>query len=745
MNNAILSTRERNGVVVVFVDYSNFICPVLEKLGRVDLINDTIQPLQKAVFLGYFHCSKTIGRLGMEQEEYNQYIADQPFYDSLKTTDKAGYSFLKSPFYELLLSGLLNVPQQTILAEAITKTRTMEKCVVNEDDKKTITYDGVPGIDHDAESESPFRADIVRYHIKNLIWKRYPEPNHDDNSPESLTVAPRNDSFRIKDTTELVYMMIFAAAAEAMRNRRDSIVYCLAGSRDPKIKYAHPLLTDTSKRLGVSLQVTPVPHPTRDYNVIPLTLRSQVLLDYPKLEFGQRLLCTDMLEDEMSNESQQGTSFRQAADLFFQAILIRCTGRSKLFTDLWYTSLNQKRGGIIPSRDELPRFLQFVHETCLHSHGRMNHWISDQHAGNIPQKLWNVHSFSMVFTWIAQEIAIFLESIAHLQIEFAGGSDSASTETELTDCASTWPQVMLLLEVFLLRAFGDVINDDETDVRARASKTLQRQCEFLSYQCMADLDCVLYNPFGVATIGGVVLGIGSDEGFRLIQSNIAMTGSWANRKVQCFQECLDSVRGLPENCLTVLGLERRHCGTTKNESSVFVIINGRQVGFIDVEHYACKGKIMLANIHPSRLCAARPFASKHYCRPFPNKHVYWESEQVDALFSNVVNSFEENQALDLPDVCKMWLELIESNAQENPRDDPLVYNQTPEKGVTNTMVDNVTTPTQQPTELVAKTITVTPLTENVVRTYPVPAQDTPTNNPATRRMKRHKTTIPEPF
>ena len=142
-------------------------------------------------------------------------------------------------------------------------------CVVNELDKKPITYSGEWGIDHDADSRDPDPIDMVRYQMKKAIWERFPdtldydEDDDEDESPESL---PVDDSFRIQDPQELIQIMLFVAAAEGMRNKKEDIVKRLSNSNKGTVEYAHPLLSQVSKRLGVSLQVSPVPHPIRDYH-----------------------------------------------------------------------------------------------------------------------------------------------------------------------------------------------------------------------------------------------------------------------------------------------------------------------------------------------------------------------------------------------------------------------------------------------------------------------------------------------
>ena len=55
---------------------------------------------------------------------------------------------------------------------------------------------------------------------------------------------------------------------------------------------------------------------------------------------------------------------------------------------------------------------------------------------------------------------------------------------------------------------------------------------------------------------------------------------------------------------------------------VIIKLNGRPISYIDIEHWLCKAKILLTNIHCSRTLARQPFASKHYCNPIPVEEAY---------------------------------------------------------------------------------------------------------------------------
>ena len=86
MNSAILNCHARVGVVAVFVDYVTFVRPVLVTLAatsqkaseKLDEIDANIKQMDQAICLHYFKCSQEIGEEGMDKEEFQEYIQDQP-------------------------------------------------------------------------------------------------------------------------------------------------------------------------------------------------------------------------------------------------------------------------------------------------------------------------------------------------------------------------------------------------------------------------------------------------------------------------------------------------------------------------------------------------------------------------------------------------------------------------------------------------------------------------------------------
>ena len=254
-------------------------------------------------------------------------------------------------------------------------------CTLYDYDKSPLPYTGIKGIDY--ENDGPDLKQHCAYLMEKKIWNRFNRRN-DKNQllPVSSEEFPIDISFMIEGPKELLHLGLFICTADAIRSDKDNVLKVLPVLPDdedndhpplhpattksrrrpvklprkpkspPAVKddklYAHPLPnTQTCKRLGTALQLSPVPHVIRDLNLPALLLRAQVCQNY-ELAHGDRLSWSKL--DTQSKKS----------DLFFQAILLRTTGWVKRFWDTWYKQENQSKGNIIPSINDFPIFQIFL-------------------------------------------------------------------------------------------------------------------------------------------------------------------------------------------------------------------------------------------------------------------------------------------------------------------------------------------------------------------------------------------------
>ena len=665
INSALASCWRRGGILAVFVDYNTFYKRVIEEEKKFEesrsQMNLQCKENTHAVFLGYGQIMNREGSSGMSAEELDKYVTNQPYPPS--PNDIPGwsqYSYMLQSHHVLVIRFIFDEQHYKLLQEFGKNPVSFKQFTVHENDNIPLTYNGIRSIDH--KYAIPDTRERCTFHMKQCIWTRFSQRDENEKlMPVSGEEMELDLSFTVHSIRDFVDVITFICVSDAIRAQRDTVLREDANGQ----KWAYPLIKcPRHNRLGTALQLSPLPNPMRDLNPVPLLLRAQAYRDYGPgmLKFGDRISSQDMTNSGLE-------------DLFFQAILLRCTGRVKVFYDCWFCHFNNGQGDIIPSRaifkksNTDPRsFENFVRYTVKDQHGKMRNWISEQHKGAIPHEMWDVGNFFTIFRTLADNMTSLCTQILDILEK-----DEAST----TRC-----KIREILEDELL----NVINGSKD--RRRVSEKLLEQCQFLSCQWMADIESIVKGDkkkntefetefFGDMTVEAVFPGIGGKEGFGLLERNAE---AWAVAvaepttkdnvaKLTQYRKIMDRTMKdlchfvhnvLEDKYLPLLFCRRRKDGM------VVLIINGIPFNYYHAEHWACKIKILLAMAHQSRY-AERPEATKHYCRPFPFDN---EAEafapfyvQMQRMFTACINKFDSLPDHVIPEVA-LSLQELEQLAQE---------------------------------------------------------------------------------
>jgi len=130
--------------------------------------------------------------------------------------------------------------------------------------------------------------------------------------------------------------------------------------------------------------------------------------------------------------------------LFFQAILLRFTGRTKRFETYqeYMSEVHRKTVAQLPFMEDLEDYLNFVRHNLPSRMSSLSRWISDQHRGAIPPKLQQVEGFSAFMREVKANLPRLLSKILP---KVAPGGPGLTAQAEahkhitmfLADCAGS--------------------------------------------------------------------------------------------------------------------------------------------------------------------------------------------------------------------------------------------------------------------------------------------------------------------
>jgi hypothetical protein len=315
INNALREAKQRNGVVCVIVDYTQFAKNLFtELLPDIAQTLVGVQKKQKGVVLGYYKLNELSITAATEQE-YLDFMNSQPI-DLVKQNESYySYQLVNSDRIELLpLFGtrqyqLLDRLNQQRERESTMTTMAYDTSAdvdmdlyedednylvplvnefqfftVHESDNMPLPFTGLRGVDYRLHDPTP--EDLARFYTRQSVWTLF-QGERDEygnlmSDPEMGGVPIKNNSYIIPDITTMIKIVKFVAIGVAIRYERITV---LKPHKDlqPNKEYAHPLSDEDSQRLGIALQTVPTPHPSRSYDAPELIGRAQAQITFGTL------------------------------------------------------------------------------------------------------------------------------------------------------------------------------------------------------------------------------------------------------------------------------------------------------------------------------------------------------------------------------------------------------------------------------------------------------------------------------
>lgn len=272
-------------------------------------------------------------------------------------------------------------------------------------------------------------------------------------------------------------------------------------------------------------------------------------------------------------------------DLLLTAITGRTSGDMTAIEE-WRLYLNDARpvndwtsmDRFFPSLDEIPEFLRCIRATTK---GRktISRWQSKQHEHAIPSSLKTPDGYANFLSEVSKRLEGFIQEFLKEREGGAGRREIRDSVVEfLIKCTPSGPSV-------------------------NREKYL-----FLSHLILSDLEEVFVDPFGAVTLDSIHAGHGSQQCAKLM---VDLDGALYKDRSKLYSDLLEHM-GNPDMVskheLDMLGLERVG-------KSVCWKLNGRPIGFQDIEHFLCKGYIVLSKTHASRTISKHPFHTEPHCHP----------------------------------------------------------------------------------------------------------------------------------
>jgi hypothetical protein len=592
-NATMMQLTERRGCVAVFLSVN-----VLKKLNPdlvADIVDiDTEEASSSAVFLGYYYfasfsygdyfCDDRMGK-GLDTETAkNRTSADKEHRRLSRFKEEQYFRFVLAPMFptRLMHEKIDYFNKCSIYAEYAIDPKSQNSIIVQRSIRtvsKTLT-------EQDADKADPSNSAFIDAFFCQHVTAKTDDHNllTDDSTCGLVSFTRKSKTVAQLRAAEILVHCCALMSCGALRYMRHNII----ATSNRRLK-ALPLPPSTL--LPTIYRCHSMPMPVRSYDVSTLLLRGCAI----------KLSILNVNGEESECRSRDLVT----EEIFFMAMLNRFTGRPAVFHAYReHTSLS--RLPLFPLPKEIVEFLQFADD--LDCHAKL---FSGQHINAIPTDLRrHFHVFSGFILELAQTCGNIL----------TGMLQSSNRRSGIT---------------YLTTALTNLLDKHKTHLYERNCGP--KKMAFISHQVVSDLEEIYCDPFGDVTLESLVPGMGALEGLKVCGLSPKQDRLDALKRT-CTAICgeLSKDDTCSNNLRSALGLSM--CPEKK---ILFVLLNKRQFGIVDVEHMLCKVYIGIAKTLPGRSNTKRPHTSKPWLHPLREMLVSWDNERVEKIMDGITEAHEK--------------------------------------------------------------------------------------------------------